>query len=70
MSNYRGYAPDRNCREYCRYAQYCHDKGGDGVDPEDCGNYYHIEDILAEAREIEAEMKAHDERWVDGEWIE
>lgn len=61
---------NQNCHSYCWYAKYCHDKGENGWDPDNCGMYYHIEDILAEAREIESEMKAHDERFVDGEWIE
>ena len=68
--------PNKNCHEYCRYGKYCrYLKGEIGADPEECGMYYKIEDIEAEAREmareqrrIRAEELDVDEREVD-DWI-
>ena len=41
---------DRNCKEYCRYAQYCYTKGAVGMDPEDCAMFFKIDDLLMDAR--------------------
>ena len=71
-----GIDPNKNCHEYCRYGKYCrYLKGEIGADPEECGMYYKIEDIEAEAREMAREQKriraeelGVDEREVD-DWI-
>jgi hypothetical protein len=50
--------PNKNCHEYCRLAKYCrYIEGGTGIDPEDCAMLCKIEDILADAREIEMEQR-------------
>ena len=60
---------DRNCHEYCRYGKMCrYCKGENGMDPGECGLYYKLEDIEAEAREIQREqrrMKAEELGWID-----
>lgn len=68
--------PDKNCHEYCWYGKYCrYLKGEIGADPEECAMYYKIEEIEAEAKEIEREQRRIraeeldvDEREVD-DWI-
>lgn len=55
-----------NCHEYCIYAKLCYAKGEVGKEPFDCTNYYHLDDINNDAKEIEAEQrKAREE---DDEW--
>lgn len=47
-----------NCHGYCRYAKYCrYLKGGDGIDPEECGMYYKLEDLIWEAQDAAAELR-------------
>ena len=38
-----------SCKDHCRYAQYCYQKGWDDLEPEDCAWYYKIEDIMWDA---------------------
>lgn len=45
------------CHGKCRYDRFCYKQGSDDLEPEDCCQYYHIEDILADARDIEEEEK-------------
>lgn len=48
----------KNCHAYCRYAKQCRYLDGKaGQDPEECYMYYKIEDIMADARDIEEEQK-------------
>ena len=50
--------PNKNCHEYCPYSRLCkYAKGSNGMDPDDCGTYYKIDDILAEARDIAREQR-------------
>lgn len=50
--------PNKNCHEYCRFAKCCrYAKGENGLDPEDCGWAFKIEDLLNEADEIREEQK-------------
>lgn len=45
------------CRERCRLAQYCYKPEQFRQDfPEECSQYYHIEDILADAEELKYEQ--------------
>ena len=60
----------RNCREYCRNARYCYEKGEAGMDPEDCVRNWKIEDLLMDARMEEMdERRRREEREADG-WEE
>ena len=52
----------QNCHLYCEYARYCHEKGVDGKNPDNCANYFHIEDIINDAKQYEAEERAERER--------
>ena len=45
------------CRDICRYAQFCYEKGFDDLEPENCAKYYKIEDLL-----WDAECDARDDR--------
>jgi len=46
-----------NCRDWCRLAQYCYKPPQTRKDfPEECSQYYHIEDILADAEDIREEQ--------------
>ena len=48
----------KNCHVYCRYGKQCrYLDGKTGQDPEECYMYYKIEDIMADARDIEEEQK-------------
>ena len=66
----------KNCHEYCQYAKICrYEKGEIGLDPYDCGNYYHLDDISNDAKDIEmeqrrsmAELMGVDESEVDEWW--
>jgi len=50
--------PNKNCHEYCTYRKQCrYAEGSNGLDPEDCGMYYRLEDLMMEAREIEREQR-------------
>ena len=40
----------RNCKERCHYARFCYRKGWDDLDPDDCAEYWKIDDLLLEAR--------------------
>ena len=40
----------RNCKERCHYSKYCHQKGWDDLNPDDCAWYYKIDDLLNDAR--------------------
>lgn len=61
--------PNKNCHSYCRYAKWCkYIEGGNGVVPEDCGMYYKIEDILADAREIAREERRAMREAEEGEY--
>lgn len=61
--------PNKNCHDYCRFGKLCrYAKGENGADPEECGTYYKLEDIEAEAREIQLEqrrIKAEEFGWID-----
>lgn len=58
--------PNKNCHEYCIYRKSCrYCKGENGLDPFECGWYYKIDDIMMEAREIEAEERKA--RYEEGE---
>jgi len=50
-----------SCRDRCRYAQYCYDKGQEGLEPENCSRYYKIEDILWDAECMAREHPHPDE---------
>jgi len=50
--------PNKNCHEYCRFAKCCrYAKGENGLDPEECGWAYKIEDLLNEAKDIREEQE-------------
>ena len=47
------------CHERCPYSRYCYYEGEDRNDfPDECSQYYKIDDLLMEARDIAAQ-----ERW-------
>lgn len=47
-----------NCHDRCNLSRYCHEHGCDREDfPDECSMYYHIEDIIADAREYEREQR-------------
>ena len=64
--------PDKNCHEYCQYKKQCrYHPGYVGQDPEECAMFYKIEDLIAEAKDIEMEQKkAYKEVGIydDGDW--
>ena len=68
-----GIDPNKNCHAYCFYRKQCrYAEGSKGLDPEDCGMYYRLEDLMEEARDaareqrrIRAEELGVDEREVD-----
>lgn len=64
--------PSKNCHEYCRYGKQCrYLKGGNGVNPDDCGMYYKIDDIMQEAREIAREEREKEREELEGDdWDE
>ena len=51
----------KSCHYYCKYARYCNEKGSDGKNPDNCANYFHIEDIINDAKQDEAEERAERE---------
>ena len=56
MSN--GIDPNKNCHAYCPLGRMCrYVKGSNGIDPDDCGTYYKLDDIRNEARDIEEEQR-------------
>ena len=60
------------CKEHCRLAQYCYRKGYEGLNPEECANYYKIEDLLwdAECERMEERMKEREEPEDLDDWNE
>ena len=59
-----------NCKETCRLAQYCYLKGFDDLDPENCANYYRIDDLLLDAQlDMEAERRREEPEDLD-DWNE
>ena len=50
--------PNKNCHEYCPLGKYCrYANGSNGSDPYECGTYYKLEDIIADARDILEEQR-------------
>ena len=46
------------CHSRCRFDKLCHYKGEDRDDfPDECAQYYHIEDILADGADILEEQR-------------
>ncbi len=42
----------KSCHDRCPYSRICYYPGDDRDDfPENCGQYYHIDDLILEARE-------------------
>ena len=61
--------PNKNCHSYCRYGKQCrYLDGGNGVDPDNCGMYYKIDDIMFEAREMAREDKMRREEEDGEDW--
>lgn len=49
--------PTKNCHEYCLYRKQCrYAEGSIGQDPEECGMYYKIDDLMNDAKDIEREQ--------------
>ena len=47
-----------SCHQRCRYDRLCYYEGADRDDfPDECAQYYHIEDILADAEDILEEQR-------------
>ena len=62
------HCPYKNCQTYCQYARWCKQLqciGTVGRDPYECGNYYRIDDILADARDIAEEQRKSEEEFDD-----
>ena len=66
---YEDFDEKRNCHAYCRFRHVCKYKpGAVGLIPEDCGEYYILEDIEMEAREQDREERWYREHgWYDDE---
>lgn len=48
----------RNCREKCRYARFCKERGVERDDfPDECVMFYKIDDLLMEADDIRREQE-------------
>lgn len=60
----------RNCKDYCRFAQHCYIKGGEGVDPDECPMYFKIEDLLWDAECARREELREEEREDLDDWEE
>ena len=50
--------PNKNCHEYCPIAKYCRfAKGNNGENPEECGTYYKLLDLINDANDIKYEQE-------------
>lgn len=60
---------NKNCHEYCHYGRMCrYAKGSNGIDPNECGMYYKLDDLMNDARDIEQEQrKSLDDYYEDWE---
>ena len=59
--------PNKNCHEYCRLAKCCRfAEGSNGQDPEECGTFYKLDDLLNDAKDILEEQRAGLEE--DDDW--
>lgn len=64
-----------NCREYCRFTQYCYKPGEPGLDPDDCPTAWRIEDCAWDAEcakmdELKYEKDDQDETDEFDDWEE
>lgn len=50
----------RNCKNYCRFAKYCYQKGEPGLDPDDCPTAWKIEDLIDESKYPDTEEDEHE----------
>ena len=49
---------DKNCHEYCPIAKCCrYALGSEGQDPEECGTYFKLLDLIEDAKDIKREQE-------------
>ena len=44
------------CHERCRYGRICYAAGADDQEPFECIDYFHIDDMMADAEDIRKEQ--------------
>ena len=50
--------PNKNCHEYCPIAKCCrYALGSNGLNPEECGTYFKLMDLLEDAKDIKREQE-------------
>ena len=58
--------PNKNCHEYCPIAKCCrYALGSKGQDPEECGTYFKLLDLIEDAKDIRREQRKGDKDYDD-----